>query len=92
MADANVTGPITDAIDISTENHVGLFVFAATGAHDNHVVGLEVSHNGTDWAPVPQRLTGVGYLYYELCAQKIRAKVYKAEGATSTVTVGLFTN
>ncbi len=92
MTDANTQGTVTDAVNIATKNHVGLFVFANSGTHNNHVIGLEVSHNDTLWTPVNQRLTGLGYLYYEICAQQVRAKVYTAEGAVSVVTIGLFTN
>lgn len=75
-------------VTLTTETLITLYVVAKTGVNHNHCVILQASpDSGTTWVPIPPPVLGIGVLTVEVAATKVRAKVLKAEGATSTVTV-----
>ena len=86
----NSLNATSTALAITTETLVTLYVVSKTGASINHCVIVQVSpDNGTTWLDIPKPLTGVGILTHKVAATKVRAKVIKAEGGTSTVDVHL---
>ncbi len=93
---ATATGTLnTNSIDdtaaelaITTETLITLYVLVKTGTSLNHCIIFEISpDDGTTWLPIPPPLTGVGILTQKVAATKVRCKVIKTEGATSTVDV-----
>lgn len=75
-------------LTLTTETVVTLSIVAKTGASLNHCVILQQSPNdGTTWLDIPPPLTGLGSITHILATTKVRAKVIKVEGGTSTVDI-----
>lgn len=88
--DTNSADDTAAELTITTETLVTLSVIALTGASLNHCILIQQSPDaGTTWLDMPHPLTGLGMMTHKVAATKVRAKVLKAEGAASTVTVHL---
>ena len=85
--DTDLNGSNGVGMALTTEKAITLYVFSKTGNHDKHEIGLEVSPDGISFIDLPQRLIGVGCMTIEHNAEHVKAKVFKAEDRTSTVTV-----
>ena len=88
--DTNSINHTAAELTLTTETLITLSVVAKTGASLNHCVLVEQSpDDGTTWLDILPPLTGVGSITHSIATTKVRAKVVKAEGATSTVTIHL---
>jgi hypothetical protein len=75
-------------LSLTTETVVTVTVLAKTGTSLNHCVILQQSpDSGITWQDVPPPIVGEGSLTMQIVATRVRAKVKKIEGATSTVDV-----
>lgn len=85
---ANSTASVTTALKMKSASLAAFYVLAASGAHSNHIITLQVSPDGTNWQDTTHTVTGVGNLHDIGCAaHSIRCKVTTAEGGASTVDI-----
>lgn len=89
-ADANSTSTVTTALTCSKASRVGVQVVGATGTHGTHVVTLQGSVDGANFASLGVTVTGEGIAEVAAAVSSVRAKVTTAEGATSTVDITVY--
>ena len=90
VLDTGVINTTGAELTLTTETIVTLYVKGKTGAHKMHCVMLEVSPDGgTTWLPTRCIVSLEGDASMTLVATKVRAKVIRPEGTTSTVDVWL---
>ena len=90
VLDTEVVDATGAELTLTTETIVTLYVKGKTGTHNVHCVMLEVSPDGgTTWLPTRCIVSLEGEASMTLVATKVRAKVIRTEGATSTVDVWL---
>lgn len=89
VLDTNVDNTTGAEISLTTESVVSVYVLPATGTHKNHRIILQVSPDGTKWRRFGQPIRGIGVETYIVAAAKVRPKVIRPEGTTSTVDVQL---
>lgn len=88
VLDTNVLNANGAEVTITTQTLVTLYVNGKTGTHANHKVMLEVSpDSGTTWVGTRATVEGEGCVSLTAVCTKVRAKVTRVEGATSTVDV-----
>lgn len=76
------------SVTLTTETLVTLYVKGNTGTHANHKVMLEVSpDNGNTWVGTRATVEGEGCVSLTVVCTRVRAKITRAEGVTSTVKV-----
>ena len=80
----NDSGAVSDSLYINGNKTIGIYVIAATGAHSNHIITIQISPNDSDWFDSADTVTGLGYKEVDTIAQYIRVKVTTVESATST--------
>lgn len=83
--DTNTKGATAAELTLTTETKITLYVVAKTGQSGNHLVGVEVSPDGSTWVGMPGSVRGLGCLSYDCVASKVRAIVIEAEGSSSNV-------
>ena len=89
--DTNSLNDTVGEIALTTESVVTLYVLGATGSHAKHRVILQGSPTGSgaNWRRAGSAVRGVGAETYIIAAERVRAKVVRAEGSTSTCDVFL---
>ena len=87
--DANSTSSVSAPLALTTETIVTLYVFHVTGSNDNHRVVLQASPtvSGGNWRQVGKIINGIGASTELVSAERIRAKMFSAEGAASSVEI-----
>lgn len=87
--DTNAADAVTASLDITAQSSFSWCVVAATGAHVNHVVVLQVSLDNSTFIDASSKLMGAGVISQEhdITVGYVRWKVLIAEGATSTVDI-----
>ena len=83
----NSVGTATNSMYVNGNIKIGLYVYADTGAHANHIMTLQISMDGTNWQDTALTVTGVGFIEGTTVSEYIRAKVTTAESAASTCDV-----
>jgi len=74
---------------MTTETMMTLIVVGKTGTHNKHVVGVQISPNGTDWVDIKGTVRGEGCTSFPCAAASGRVFVKKAEGSASTADIYL---
>lgn len=88
--DTNVLNTTTTPLRMDGAKNASLYVVANTGAHANHVLTLQVSHDNSNWYDTTHTVTGVNNEHDIYCiAGWVRAKVTTAEGGASTSDVSI---
>jgi len=87
--DTNVLNAVTASLDVTAQQFVSWCVVDATGAHDNHVITMQLSLDNVTFFDSPSKLLGADRISIEnnMSVGYIRWKVTTAEGATSTVDI-----
>jgi len=85
---ANDDTSVSAALPLITETIVSLYVFHNSGNNDNYRTVLMASPvaAGGNWRQVGQVINGVGETTITIAAQRVRAKIFTAEGTTSSIT------
>ena len=89
ILDTNNKGAVTSSTTFTVEKLITIFVYALSGDHLNHVIGVEISSDNTNWVPVNNSITGVGCTTLICAANYVRPIVLETEGKTSTVSVDI---
>ncbi len=85
-SDANTLGAKGEPLDLRETCAIFFCVTGASGDHDNHVVGLEVSADKVNWFNVDKfDITGIGCVEGSTNARYVRVVVKTVEGAESTI-------
>jgi len=89
VLDTNVLNATAGEISLTTESVVTLYVLAKTGDHDRHRVILQASPtaSGGNWRRAGSTVRGAAIKTYTIAAERVRAKVVRPEGSTSTCDV-----
>ena len=74
----------TTVFDIEDFTRGNVIVQAETGSHNNHEVTVFFKPKGGDWMPSGHKITGEGYLIFDVMFNKMKVTVTTAEGAPST--------
>ncbi len=88
--DSNSGGAVSSILTVTTETLFTLYIFSLTGTHKNTEITLEFSpDNGTSWIEDSHSMLGIGCESFSAACTRVRVKVKKAEGDTSTATYHL---
>ena len=86
--DANNTATVSNSSDIAENTHVSVFILAAGGAHDIHIMTLQCSPDDTNWSNTVNVINQDGFVdNIQVTGRYVRLKVSQAEGDTSLVNV-----
>ena len=89
LLDASSRGSTSDAVVLSSETKIGLYVFSKSGESNNHRVGIEISPDGVNWMGHKSVITGQGYMFVDVVAAQVKVKVFEKEGKSSNINVHL---
>jgi len=91
VLNTNVLNEVTTSVDIKANTSFVWCIISVSGDHDNHKVVMQVSLDNSVWSDSNSKLEGseVMSIEHDLPFGYIRFKVLIAEGATSTVDVGI---
>lgn len=85
---ANSTSTVSSSITGIGKKYASFYVSDAGGAHNTHVLTVQVSPDGTQWFNTSTTLTGVGLIPPVLiCCHSVRLKITTAQGASSTINI-----
>ena len=86
--DANDDTQATASLDLELAREVFVAVEAASGAHTNHVLKIQMSADNVNWhTHGSATVTGVGFMTGTVGSRWMRVKVTTEEAGASTVNV-----
>ena len=85
----NDLGALSGEVSVIDSSAIGIFIDESSGSHNNHVITLQASPDGTLWQDTDTTITGLGYRHVPICANKVRLKVSADEGSESICTIAL---
>jgi len=84
---SNLELDVGSALTLTDETIVTLYILPTSGDHNNHQMGIQISpDNGVNWIDYGHLVAGESALTEVVSTTQVRAKVYAAEGADSTLT------
>lgn len=72
---------------LTTQTLHTLYVGARSGSHNNHVVGVEITPDGTNWFTTQHSVTGVGCKTFQEIGVGIRPVILETEGEAASLSV-----
>lgn len=86
VLDTGVEGSNGLVLPLTNETLITVYIIGRTGKHDNHVVALEFSPDGTTFVQDPNLIVGTSHKTFHVCAAAVQLKVVKSEETESSVT------